>query len=313
MAPVATRAAYEPALVALAGAGVAISLRKASALEDGRDASPELDILLQPGDVRAADQALRRAGFNWFAAPQAPDHRFYLAFNDDRWLKIDAKIAGRAGRAIFARLRPAGLRRLGPVIAILGPDGAGKGAIIPRLVEQIPVGVTVAYLGWRPRRKKMKTSIAPSSPNGAERSADNRSPHPLRECAFVLLHALRFLPRLLRVYLSAWKGYIVICDRHPLELLAIRPRRTTAAGALERMIWRWFLPWPDAIVLLDAPADVLLQRKDEHPVELLEAWRRAYSEVFSLAKVISTTVPLETSVRLTSAAVWNELKRRRRW
>jgi hypothetical protein len=59
---------------------------------------------------------------------------------------------------------------------------------------------------------------------------------------------------------------------------------------------------------------VLLQRKDEHSVEVLEAWRRAYSEVFgSLAKVISTTVPLETSVRLTSAAVWNELKRRRRW
>ena len=311
---VATPNTYESALKALVDAGVAIRLRKDFPLAGGPASYGELDILLQPGEITRADAAMKSAGFHHLVAPQAPDHRFYLCYQADRWLKVDAKLAGHR-RSSFSRYRPAGLRRLGPVVAILGPDGVGKSAIISRLVEEIPVGATVAYLGWIPRRKRGVRPVAPASPDSAERIEASGSISPLRECAFVVLHALRFLPRLARVYLSAWRGYIVICDRHPVELLAIRPRQTASAAALERLIWRRLIPWPDAIVLLDAPAAVLSRRKDEHPPHVLEGWRRAYHDVFGSAAsaVISTTDPVETSVRLVAAAAWEELKRRRRW
>jgi thymidylate kinase len=137
----------------------------------------------------------------------------------------------------------------------------------------------------------------------------------VRECLFVMAKAVRGWSKLVWVYTLAWRGHIVLCDRHPIEVLATRPDRTPPAGALERWLVRHLTPRPDAIVLLDAPAEVLFGRKREHSATVLERWRNAYTEVFAErgAATVSTVGPREGTVDAASQVVWEALWDRRRW
>jgi thymidylate kinase len=299
--------ALAAAFAALDIAGVPYGFRKGSA----RDVEPpggEIDISLERRHVAVADSALAGAGFRVLAAPGHGRHRFYLGCAAGRWLKIDARLEDAAPLPAVARRlagrRPASWRRLGPVVAVLGPDGAGKGTVISRLAEEIPVEVKVLYLGWRKRGAQVPRPAAERPPPG-----------PLLESAFVLKGWLRAGLTLLGGYAAAWRGAIVLCDRHPVEGLAVRPRRNRAAATLERTLLSRLTPWPDAVVVLDAPAEVLLERKDEHPREVVERWRQAYAEVFAGrgGTVVSSDGPKDATVARTSSVVWDALSRRRRW
>jgi thymidylate kinase len=284
----------------------------------------EVDILIDPLQLGAAERALRGCGFHRLHAPGSRHHRFYLAFDRGRWLKIDAKLArGSSGTThsgrhwgaadhlltALAQRRPLALRRAGPVVALLGPDGAGKGTIIDALRERIPVGLTVIYLGERRRRHPH-----PEPPRQAGEGETQRV-SALRECAFVGYRAIRFWSILLRGYLAAWSGHIVLCDRHPIEALAIRPRTSRSAAWLERVLFGRLTPWPDALAVLDAPGAALYARKRENSPEVLEGQRLRYRDTFVPrgARLISTLDGVEASITDASALVWGALAERRRW
>jgi thymidylate kinase len=307
------------ALAALDDARVPYRFRKGRPAEIGNSAGQELDIAIERSDARSADAALEAAGFRRLAAPGHGRHRFYLATVEGHWLKIDAKAVrgfqelGRGSSHrdrpvdVWRRVRrrlPASYRRVGPVIAILGPDGAGKGTVIERLEEEIPVAVSIIYLGTRPRRKRESSARTGHHPPGA-----------LRECAFLVRGYLRSLRILLAGYTAAWRGTIVLCDRHPLEAKAVQPNRTRLGGALERLMVRRLVPRPDAIVVLDAPAELLFERKGEHSVERLERWRDSYLSEFGGrgATVVPTSIPVEATVARVSEAVWGALSTRQGW
>jgi hypothetical protein len=114
-------------------------------------------------------------------------------------------------------------------------------------------------------------------------------------------------------YRAAWLGHVALFDRHPVEVLAVRPDRTPLGRAYERFAVRHLLPHLDAIVVLDAPGEMLFARKPEHPVEVLEEWRRGYAREFPQATRVSTAAPTERSVAEVSAAVWRAVARRRGW
>lgn len=309
------RAAFD----ALDQAGVAYSFRKGSWPAESLPSDGEVDIALPRAERARADSILRVAGFHYLKSAGSPGHRFYVAFAQDSWLKIDAKIAGGgfrqalrdwwAGvttRGLFRALalrQPLAIRRVGPVIALLGPDGAGKGTIIECLRQRIPVGLTTVYLGWRPRAAR------PSVATQARRVGS------LREAAYVVYWAARYWRMLLPGYVAAWSGHIVLCDRHPIENLAVRPRATRLAARLEGILFGRLMPRPDAILLLDAAGSTLASRKGEDSAVAMERRRRAYREVFAGkgATVISTEQPVEATAAQAMAAVWQALTQRRRW
>lgn len=208
--------------------------------------------------------------------------------------------------------RPSGLRgrfrRPGAVVALLGPDGAGKSTVVEGLREVCERTVTVLYLG---RRRGGGEPVSEASPAPRAESA-SPAPSALRECGFLLVRALGHLRLLARGYAAARSGDIVLCDRHPIEVLAVRPRRTPTAERLERLIARRLMPKPDLLILLDAPAETMVERKREHPLELIEERRRAYLETFAPwgAELVSTVGPAERSVERAAALVGEALRAR---
>jgi thymidylate kinase len=328
------------ALDAIAAAGVPFAFRGEQPL-DGPPPGGDIDILVGSRDLPRAGRALRSAGFRRLRAGQR-GHRFYLAFCEGRWIKIDVNVVprrlgwdlsatDREHQALFsgyriapardgvlarmrlawARRRPLALFRRGPVVALLGPDGAGKGSVADVLERQIPIAMSRIYLG----------DGGGANAAGGTHAATNvrrprRSPGALREAQHLARKAVRACWRVLWPgYARAWRGEIVIFDRHPVEVLAVRPRRTWLGAAVERLFARRVIPWPDAVVVLDAPGDMLYARKREHSPEILERWRRGYLEEFGRrgAAVVSTVDGLDRAVAETSAVVWEALARRRGW
>jgi thymidylate kinase len=295
-------------LAALRDAGVAFEPRKETA-NDPWSSRGELDIAVRRRDLPQIERVLRDAGLYRLRANGHPGHRFFIGQRGGVWVKVDAKFpASRTARLLapLTRPLPVGIRRRGPVIAVLGPDGAGKGTVIARLLERIPVGVTAIYLGSG-ASGGLTPPTAPTVPRVG--------PGPLREIAGVLRKTLRVWPKLVRGSLEARRGHVVLFDRHPLEALAIKPERSAPAAALERLLAAHLTPWPDAIIVLDAHADLLYRRTREHPPEVLEAWRRAYAETFVPfgAVVVSTNGPRGPAVDTASNIVWGALRRRARW
>lgn len=306
------------ALEALRRAGVEFTFRKGPTSDEELPEGGEIDLGVERSQLPALDRALVGAGLFRLAAPGHLDHHFYLGFEDGRWLKVDVKtpstLSGGLRRRIarsFGIRRPVTLRRAGPLVAVVGPDGAGKGSVIAALERRIPLGVVVAYFGGP---KKDGEARAPTvSPDKARREAP--LPHPARETAWVVLRWARAWRRLLGAYGRAWRGLVVVCDRYPLEVLATKPRRTKLGAPVERFLFGRLWPRPDALIVLDAPGEVLFARKGEHSPEILDRWRGGYREALVPlgAYVVSTEGPIDESVAKVSGIVWEALRARRRW
>ncbi|MDQ3955223.1 MAG: hypothetical protein M3285_06715 [Actinomycetota bacterium] len=300
------------ALEALTRAGVDFAFRKGPRNDAELPRGGEVDLEMSASDLRQAEQTLAGVGFFPLRARGHFNHRFFLAFDNGRWIKIDVKTKGKPrgigsesgpGRVFrgVARRIPLSLQRSGPVIALLGPDGAGKGSVGAALQERVPIATAILYFG----------SGGPGRTTGPD-AADPALPHPAREALWHLLRVLRHWRRLTAAYLKAWRGVIVICDRHPIEVVAIRPPRRLPK--LERFLFRKLIPKPDLVIVLDAPGEALFARKREHSADVLERMRDAYRREFGETGVIvSAAGPLDETVAEVSEHVWRQLKRRRGW
>lgn len=276
----------------LRDAGIAFEVRK----RGGR----ETDITLARADLGRATDALAPSGWrriHW----RDTSHAFFVRVHEGGWEKLDAKLSPARARP----RAPLSLRRRGPVVAFVGPDGAGKSTVIAEVASRIPLGVRVAYLGNRGSGGGRSTDRLDDRPRKTRPAGKSAA----RETAGVVKDTLRAAKRLAREHWAAARGSIVLCDRHPKELLAVRPRRPRVAATLERFLVRWLLPWPDALVVLHAPAEVLHARKPEHPIERVEEWLVSYRAELGPrgATFLDTTAPQEETVRAASELVWRQV------
>jgi thymidylate kinase len=100
---------------------------------------------------------------------------------------------------------------------------------------------------------------------------------------------------------------VVVFDRHGLDAAAApaRPEGGPARRARRRLLAA-ALPQPDVLVVLDAPAEVLLARKGEHDVPTLAAQRARYLALADRpgAAVVDASRDAETVRRDVTRVVW---------
>ena len=158
-------------------------------------------------------------------------------------------------------------------IAILGPDGSGKSTVAETVRERIkPAFRRTAQFHFLPRllRRKAAGHIV-TDPHG---QAPRSSVASLAKVAYWLADSVAGYAFVIRPALV--RSTLVVFDRCVLDAV-VDPKRYRYNGPswLVRLLWKT-IPKPDVVILLDAPVEILHQRKQEVTWEESERQRAAY-------------------------------------
>ena len=192
-------------------------------------------------------------------------------------------------------------------VALIGADGAGKTTVGRLLEQQDGLAVKYLYLGvnieasnhllpttrlarWIKRRRGRHDDAGPPP--------DVRSIH-RSEAQRSLAAKARSAGRLVNRIADEWyrqfvawryqrRGFVVVFDRHYLADFASHDVRTDVELSLDRRIHGFLLrhlyPRPDLVVFLDAPPQVLLDRKGEGTLDDLARRRVDYLELAATSR-----------------------------
>jgi thymidylate kinase len=154
--------------------------------------------------------------------------------------------AARVARA-YRRLRLAPLRR-GLSVAILGADGAGKSTLARDIAAGFPFEGMPIYMGLWPTKSRRRRTV------------------PGKDAT---LRPFAIWSRYLRGEAQRAMGHLVVFDRYTYD--AELPPRPPFVGLKRLYFWliAHAIPSPQLLILLDAPAAVLHERRpDVDPLEL---------------------------------------------
>jgi thymidylate kinase len=210
------------------------------------------------------------------------------------------------GKRIAERwLRPTGL-----LVAIIGPDGAGKDTVIAGLCD----GIDSAFrrtkrFHWRPH-VLFPRKDAPAVTDPHSKSARGPILSSLYLIGFVLDYWIGYA---LRVRAALSRGTLVVFDRYFYDVI-VDPRRARFGGPkwLPALLAR-FVPLPELILLLDADEQVMFARKRELSVPELRRQRQIYRNLpvgAGRRKIICTDQEIRQSIMSANAEVIQFLNHR---
>jgi thymidylate kinase len=168
-------------------------------------------------------------------------------------------------------------------VVFLGPDGSGKSTLIEAVAREIGGAFsgtslrTVAPSLSQLRDGSYRTA-APQKGDPRAARPQGLSAHPLVpslvKIAFWLFYYAVLYQFTIRTELA--RGRLVLSHRYLLDAL-VDPKRYRYGGPrwVLGLLWR-IVPKPDVVLLLDAPADVVLSRKAELPYDEIVRQRAAY-------------------------------------
>jgi len=187
-----------------------------------------------------------------------------------------------------------GTRGPSRVVAILGPDGAGKTTLAEGLCRDLPTGGRYVYMGlWKESRREALLARIPGARLGLLLGRAGRAS--------------------LRVRYHRARGRMVVVDRFSYDIFASAD--PSLGGRLLASFVLRAAPSPDELVLLDAPGEVMYARKGEHSVEVLETRRQAYLGLgtrFPQMIVLDATQSADAVRRMALDALWNHRPARHR-
>jgi len=290
------------------------------------------DRLLELLSQMANDEAMTKKVAEYFErylAPAITWNALAAAIDADNWQAI-LKRRNAVGRRLFwrspianswrqistillRRLRPLffALRQRGLSVALLAPDGAGKSTLAKELTRDAHLRAQLVYMGtniaastvglpttrWLHERLKAR--------NGSVKKSPKR----------ILLKGFAFVNRLIEQWYRAavaiahlLRGRLVVFDRYIYDSWLNKPP-ATSWKRLRRKLFESLCPSPDIVILLNAPGQLLWERKHEHTPEWLEKQRRAYlalKERVPQMQVVDATQGAETVKREVTAMIWKQ-------
>ena len=223
-------------------------------------------------------------------------------------------------------------------VAIIGPDGAGKSTITELLErEHLPAPVKRIYMGVnlessslmlpttrlalrlksaRGRRPDMVGPGAeqPAAPSGSPAKRAVRAGG--RGVRLLLWVAEEWFRQLVAEY-HRRRGAIVVFDRHfyaDYFHVDAAPGRRSASARLHGWLLKHAYPKPDLVICLDAPGQVLFDRKGEASPEWLEQRRRQYLQLAAVLPdfvVVDVDRPLDVVTREVATVITEFFEKRR--
>ncbi|MGH2751223.1 MAG: phosphotransferase [Actinomycetota bacterium] len=162
----------------------------------------------------------------------------------------------------------------GAVLSVVGPDGVGKSTLIDDVVARVLHGrslMRIRKVGLLPRRTLPQVPVT--------------EPH--KDAPYPLLVSLAKVAYVYADYLLGWflrvrpflrKGGWVILERGWWDM-AVDPTRYRMKLP-SRLLWHLgrLLPHPDLVLVLEAPAEIVFERKRELPLEELRRQSRLWRE-----------------------------------
>lgn len=184
-------------------------------------------------------------------------------------------------------------------LALIGPDGAGKtsvGLLLAadprRRIKYLYFGVnteasnrmlfTTRAVRWLGRRRGHAAEHGPP-PEASQMFPIERKAslgREIKSTVRVLNQVADEFYRQAIAEILQLRGFVVVFDRHYLADYSTHDMSAVAGRPFHRrlhgFVLRHLYPEPDAVVMLDAPAALLLERKGEGTVEDLERRRQDY-------------------------------------
>ncbi len=147
--------------------------------------------------------------------------------------------------------------RRGLLVALLGPDGAGKSTVLDEVGRAWPWPNRQVYFGLWP---------------------DVRNATPLSSIVWPLRRPIRAIYRYGIGQLASARGALVLFDRYVYDAAAPPRGRFQVLKRLYFGVLLRCVPAPDLVLLLDAPGEVLYARKGEMDPATLDAYRASVFE-----------------------------------
>lgn len=194
------------------------------------------------------------------------------------------------------------LNPCGMSIVFIAPDGGGKSTVIEEIKKTCAASFHgIEYKYFRPRLFKNPGHY--NAINPTEEAKDNPDPHgrplnsfPKSLFRFLFYNFDFFLGNLLIIYPFKLKRKLVIFDRYYYDYYVDMRRYQYNLPKWFPSLFSFMIPSPDLTFILDAPGQVLYNRKQELSVKELDRQRTNYlklGKTIKNAHIIDSTQPID--------------------